>query len=182
MIPGLIYIPNFITDGQQKYIIQDLDERPWSNELKRRVQHYGYKYDYTKKSINESMKVDDLPKWMKIYAHTFVNRKYFETLPDQAIVNEYAPGQGISKHIDCTPCFKNNIASISLLSGCTMEFSKGNEVRELYLEPKSLLVISDEARYEWHDAIPARLKDNDKPRERRVSVTFRSVIVELLNN
>lgn len=177
VIPGLVYIPNFISDAQQEYLIKDIDEKLWSNELRRRVQHYGFKYDYTKRSINESMKVGELLPWMNLYGQKFIENKYFDQLPDQVIINEYTPGQGIAKHIDCEPCFKKNIASLSLLSSCIMEFTKGTEVREICLEPKSLLVITGEARYDWRHGIPSRTSDHGVPRSRRVSVTFRNVIL-----
>ena len=37
-----------------------------------------------------------------------------------AAVNEYLPGQGIAQHVDCVPCFGGTVASLSLLSPCTM--------------------------------------------------------------
>ena len=178
MIPGLAYIPDYITEAQQAYVIEEIDKHPWSTELKRRVQHYGYKYDYTYKNINESMKVEGLTPWMLFYASKLTN--FFSIPPDQAIVNEYTPGQGIARHIDCRPCFQNTIASLSLLSPCVMEFtSKADKTdkRELILEPRSLLVLRDEARYNWFHGIPARKKDDGVERSRRVSVTFRNVIL-----
>ena len=42
--------------------------------------------------------------------------------PDQLIINEYEPGQGISHHVDKTTFFKDGIVSLSLSSDCTMEF------------------------------------------------------------
>lgn len=176
-ISGLIYLPEFITEFQEKYVVQEIDKNPWSNELKRRVQHYGYKYDYTKKNINASMRVDPLCPWMKVYANKLKN--YFEEIPDQAIINEYLPGQGIARHIDCQPCFKKTIASLSLLSSCILEFTskKDQTKHELLLEPRSLLILSGEARYEWFHGIPARKEDHGIQRQRRISVTFRNVIL-----
>jgi alkylated DNA repair dioxygenase AlkB len=42
---------------------------------------------------------------------------------DQAIINEYQPGQGISPHVDCVPCFGPVVAAISLGSDCVMDFT-----------------------------------------------------------
>jgi len=179
MIIGLRYIPNFITDLQHDFIVKEIDEQPWSNELKRRVQHYGYKYDYTRKMINESMKVESLRNWMKLYGRSFVNKEIFQSAPDQVIVNEYQPGQGIAKHIDCQPCFGETIASLSLLSSCVIEFMSRDKKSklELVLEPKSLLILEKQARHNWFHGIPARLMDGEVTRGRRVSVTFRTVIL-----
>ena len=52
-----------------------------------------------------------------------VNDGYFSLLPDQLIVNEYLPGQGITDHIDCEPCFEDTVVSISLGSHTTMNFT-----------------------------------------------------------
>ena len=45
-ISGLQYIPDFIARDEESALIANIDEQPWLNDLKRRVQHYGYKYDY----------------------------------------------------------------------------------------------------------------------------------------
>ena len=52
----------------------------------------------------------------------------------------------------------------------------------VWLAPKSLVVLSGEARYEWLHGIPARISDvwdeQKHDRERRVSLTFRKVIIK----
>lgn len=45
-ISGLTYIPNFITATEHDLLLPQIDQQPWLTDLKRRVQHYGYKYDY----------------------------------------------------------------------------------------------------------------------------------------
>ncbi len=42
-IPGLTYIPEYIPPDEQSQLLDLIDRHPWSAELKRRVQHYGYK-------------------------------------------------------------------------------------------------------------------------------------------
>lgn len=183
MIKGLSYITNFIAQSEQTYLIEQLDQLPWSSDLKRRTQHFGYKYDYTKKKIDQSSYVGPIPDFLKIYVSRLAKQKWFDELekPDQIIINEYFPGQGISKHIDCVSCFTDTIASISLNSPCVMNFEKNGKSGSLLLEPLSLLVLTDEARYEWTHAIPPRIKDTWKDqeilRERRISLTFRKVII-----
>lgn len=177
MIPGLLYIPDFITPIQQDIIVKDVDSQPWSNGMKRRVQHYGYEYDYTQRKIMESKKAEPLRPWMIVYAKLLIAKGIFTEQPDQVIMNEYEPGQGIFNHVDCRPCFKDNIVSISLLSGCMMQFKSGRKTEELYLEPRSLLLLRDEARYDWTHGIPSRKNDGDIPRQRRISATFRNVIL-----
>ena len=37
-----------------------MDARPWLSDLKRRVQHYGYKYDYRARAIDHTSQVQQL--------------------------------------------------------------------------------------------------------------------------
>ena len=50
----------------------------------------------------------------------------------------------------------------------------------MFLEPRSALVLSGEARHDWTHAIPAREADVwqgvERPRGRRVSLTFRTML------
>ena len=72
------------------------------------------------------------------------------------LVNEYLPGQGIALHRDYEP-FGRTVVSLSLLSPCVMDFRHRPTGRRerLLLEPRSLLVLSDEARYDWEHGIAA---------------------------
>ena len=83
---------------------------------------------------------------------------WFPDAPDQLIVNEYQPGQGIAAHVDCVPCFGDTIASVSLLSPCAMKFRHLGTGRtsQLILVPESALIMSGQARLDWTHEIPAR--------------------------
>lgn len=172
-INGLEYAPDFISTEEENALLAQIDKQPWLTDLKRRVQHYGYKYDYKARTITPESYLGELPEWLA----PIITKLPFK--PDQAIVNEYLPGQGISAHIDCQPCFGNTIASLSLGSSVTMQFTKDEHKEELYLAPRSIITLSDEARHQWTHAIPARKSDTvngiKNQRERRVSVTFRKV-------
>lgn len=182
-IRGLYYFPNFIDEQRHDHLLNMIDQQPWLTDLKRRVQHYGYKYDYRSKSIDESMKVGPLPSWADEIAQELYDGFLANPKPDQMIVNEYQPGQGINNHIDCIPCFEEWIASLSLGSACVMNFlnKSTGDMLPLILEPRSLIVLCDDARYGWMHGIPARkvdkIGDQVITRERRVSLTFRKVIV-----
>lgn len=179
IINGLLYQDDFLSVEEEKVIISEIDNAVWDTNLKRRVQHYGYMYDYKKKNIDQDLKIGKLPDWLlalesKIRAIFNLDNSF-----DQVIINEYEPGQGISNHIDCIPCFEDIIISISLLSSCVMQFSKDEEKQEILLKPRSILLLSGEARYNWKHGIKA--VKNDKwlntiiPRERRISITFRKI-------
>ncbi|MEY4902758.1 MAG: hypothetical protein RLZZ292_573 [Bacteroidota bacterium] len=60
-IEGLTYVPNFISSQEEKDLINHIDNEIWLTDLKRRVQHYGYKYDYKARRIDINMKIGNLP-------------------------------------------------------------------------------------------------------------------------
>lgn len=181
-ISGLTYIADFIDAANEAALIQTIDAQPWITELKRRVQHYGWRYDYKARSVTNDLRIGVLPDWLQTYAVRLQQAGLFTEMPDQAIINEYQPGQGISAHIDCVPCFTGTIASLSLGSSCVMDFthSKTGEKSSLLLEPRSLLVLSGDARYAWQHAIAGRKNDRYNgqiiERKRRISMTFRKVL------
>lgn len=159
-----------------------IDAAPWLDTLKRRVQHYGYRYDYKARRITPDSYLGPLPEWLEQLAGRLVADGIFATQPDQVIINEYLPGQGIAPHVDCEPCFGDVIASLSLGSGCVMNFAHvaTGKTMARYLEPRSLLVLQGASRFEWTHGIAARKTDVvdgiSVPRGRRVSLTFRTVI------
>lgn len=113
---------------------------------------------------------------------------------NQVTVNEYLPGIGIGPHIDTESAFADGILSITLKSGCTMEFreqqqaasKEGQRYKQrgrrklVYLPPRSLLVMCGDARYLWEHLIPGRSTDtvNGKviSRSTRISLTLRTAL------
>lgn len=178
-VPGLSYYPSFLDEASQQKALDLIDKVPWSDQtLRRRVQHYGYRYDYKNRSLNPSDKVDPLPPFALEIADRLFQEKMLPFMADQMIVNEYSPGQGISPHIDCVPCFNDGIATISLGWAYEMEFRQGTEKKATILEKGSALCMVGDARFKWTHSIVARLKDNGINRQRRLSLTFRKVILE----
>lgn len=180
-IEGLAYQEGFILDSEEKALLEAVDGGRWLTALKRRVQHYGYKYNYASRTVEESDYLGDLPGWSDALLGRIGREGFADYGFDQLIVNEYEPGQGISAHIDCVPCFEDTVVVVSLGSGAEMLFSNpgtGQKIA-LYLKPGSMLAIRDEARFTWKHAIPGRKSDVVEgvkiPRGRRVSLTFRKV-------
>jgi alkylated DNA repair dioxygenase AlkB len=162
---GLELKANYITLAKEQELIAIIDSLPWLSDLKRRVQHYGFKYDY--KVRGNLQKLGELPEFLK---------KIDVGFPfNQVIINEYEAGQGIAPHIDLPFVFGGVIASLSLGSPAVMEFTKGSSKIPIILPQRSLLAMQKEARYEWKHSIPARKSDNGIPRLRRISLTFRNV-------
>lgn len=63
-IPRLTYIPDFISTQEQDFSLAQIDQQLWLNDLKRRVQHYGYKYDYKARAIGNDAYLGPLPDWL----------------------------------------------------------------------------------------------------------------------
>jgi alkylated DNA repair dioxygenase AlkB len=183
-VPGLSYISDFLTQADEEFLTDKIKSGVWLTDIKRRVQHYGYKYDYKARGIDYSMFLGPLPSWIQPIAKRLCSEGYFAEEPDQVIINEYTPGQGITNHVDCQPCFGETIVSISLGAYCIMDFINLVSKRkiEILLEPRSIVAISGEARHNWSHGIPQRKTDSlhgfKFNRQIRLSMTFRKVILQ----
>lgn len=183
-ISGLFYKEQFISADEERWLIEEIENKPWLNDLKRKVQHYGYKYDYRARKITQSFRIGDLPEWSKKIYDRLLEHHIIDFRPDQLIVNNYLPGEGIAMHIDCEPCFGDTIISLSLESDIEMDLKciKSQKKSSIFLKRRSLLVFRNEARYLYEHGIAPRKTDNfngkKRSRERRISLTFRKVILE----
>ncbi len=121
------------------------------------------------------------------------------------------PGEGIAPHVDLLNRFGDGIVGVSLGGGASMRFARAQaprgrwdaddaaaqgggggggdgdedgEFHEVWLPPRSVLVLTREARYEWTHGIAPRMRDKVEDaagrggwqwheRGVRVSVTFR---------
>jgi alkylated DNA repair dioxygenase AlkB len=175
-VPGLTYIPAFITGNTHDELVAAIDANPWGTELTRRVQQYGHSYAYRSREVRY---LGPLPLWAAAIAERLLEAGIGDRACGQLIVNEYNPGRGISSHVDSLD-FGEPIVSISLLSPCIMEFTHHTKQKiPILLEPRSALILKGPARYEWQHAIPNRKTDEWQgqrlPRQRRLSMTFRTV-------
>lgn len=114
MISGLKYLENYVSPVEELELLNMIDQQSWLPDLKRRCQHYGYKYDYKSKNIDMNYYIGPLPKWLNPLCAKLMHDNIFTKFPDQVIVNEYIPGQGISPHIDSINSFNHTICSLSL--------------------------------------------------------------------
>ena len=54
-IRGLYYFCGFLEEHAQRAFIKCIDTRPWRTDLERRVQHYGWRYDYRTRTVTQDM-------------------------------------------------------------------------------------------------------------------------------
>ncbi|MCY4517039.1 MAG: alpha-ketoglutarate-dependent dioxygenase AlkB [Acidimicrobiaceae bacterium] len=186
--PGLEYLTEFLTAHEEAALLGWIDGSEWLSDLSRRVQHYGYKYDYSTRRLDESARIGPLPPWLAELTHKIHAAAADQTVRlidaqrpfEQAIINEYEPGQGIAPHID-RDCFGSVAATVSLGSAVDMDFSCGSTGEEyvLRLEPRSLVLLHGDARWRWRHGIAKRRTDtcngHKVARQRRVSITFRTI-------
>ena len=182
--PGATYLREYLSSGEADELLHSLDQEEWITDLKRRVQHYGYRYDYKARRVNVNDRLGPLPEWCSELAERLGKDFYDGLSPDQMIVNEYVGAQGIAPHVDCEPCFADGIVTISLLEPCRMDFCHKQDQTKLsiVLEPGSLMIMTGDSRYEWtHGIRPNKttVLDNGAKvaRARRISLTFRRVIL-----
>lgn len=184
-IRGLRYLPDFLGPAEQTRTLELIDRSDWMSPLGRAVQHYGWRYDYRSRVVTADMRIGPLPDWLNALARRLYRETgSFDRVPDQAIVNEYAPGQGIAMHID-RQCFGDTVATVSLGDTWQMDCrplgADRSATEHLALAPGSALILTDDARYRWFHGIAKRKRERLqhggwRPRERRVSVTFRTVL------
>lgn len=182
-VPGLEHIPMYLDSHCQADLLATIDRLPWLDGMRRRVQQYGYRYDYSRRTVERELSLGPLPDWAAGLAERLRLDGHAPRLLDQLLVNEYLPGQGISPHVDCVPCFDETVVSLSLGSSCLMTLSRrdGTDPVDVLLQPGSLLIMRGDARYQRRHGIAARKSDTYAGRRvlrgRRVSLTFRTVLI-----
>lgn len=84
-IVGLKYIPNYIFDIKEDDLIKTIYFQLWLPDLKRRVQHYGYKYDYKAKTANQDLYLGQIPDWLMTLCQKLFDEQIFSIAPNQVI-------------------------------------------------------------------------------------------------
>jgi len=104
-------------------------------------------------------------------------------IANQVLVSEYEPGQGIGDHTDKEACYMDTIVILSLSSSCVMDLTnvKDRTIKvPIWLAPRSLTVLSGDAKNRWMHGIPSRKSDmwdgRKYERQRRISLSFRRLV------
>ena len=176
---GAVIVPDFVTPAEEARILLRIAGAPWMTDIGRRVQHYGYRYDY--RGASRPVAAAPFPRWASAMAERL--RPHFRgALPVQCIVNEYEPGQGIGMHADHRD-FGDVVASLSLGASWPMRFRRrdtrpyardglpGDEVA--VLPRRSVLALTAAARHRWMHGIDRA--DTAHETVTRVSATFRTL-------
>ena len=139
----------------------------------RRVVSFGFDYDFTRRSVQPAAEMPPFLDELLARAAGFAgcDKAVFR----QVGVNEYRAGAGVGWHRD-KPQF-GIVVGVSLLAPATMRFRKAGGTRWIRvsrtLQPRSIYILSGEARTEWEHSIA--------PVDRlRYSINFRTLADNLL--
>jgi alkylated DNA repair dioxygenase AlkB len=120
----------------------------------RRVVSFGLRHDYSRRSVEAA---PDMPSFLDALLRRAAE---FSGCPADAFaqvgINQYPPGAGVGWHKD-KPQF-GVIVGVSLLAPATMRFRRptvsGWERISQTVHPRSIYIISGEARTDWEHSVP----------------------------
>ncbi len=179
-IPGLSIAFDIIDEATETQALADIDAAGWDNTLSRATQHYGYKYPYLPSGT--LIKAAPIPEVCdRLYDAAVAAGITTSRKPDQVIINQYTPGQGIAPHVDDTVKFGDFVMTVSLGSDIVMRFAErttGGAMIDVVVPRRSAYIMTGDSRYKWTHAIDKRKSDVDEDGDRvtrgtRVSVTYR---------
>lgn len=178
-VPGLYVLLNAVSVEEEMILLEKIYQIPWDTNIKRRVQHYGFEFDYEIRNVHPDRPIRKIPEFLKGVLNKL--QVEFGQVPDQVTINEYKSGEGISPHVDTHSAFEDGISILSLGSLAVMSFSDldSGSKRDVVLPRRSLCIMTKESRYSWTHHIPQRKHDlvsgKLMKRETRVSLTFRNI-------
>lgn len=80
-------VPDFISNQEQDFLLSKIDQHSWLTDLKRRVQHYGYKYDYKARTVGNDAYLGPLPDWLASLSKKPYDDGIFPSVPKNAALN-----------------------------------------------------------------------------------------------
>jgi alkylated DNA repair dioxygenase AlkB len=171
---GFVFVPEFVSVEEEAGLlafVRGLEFHEFQMRgvtAKRRVASFGWHYSFESYKATAADPIPEplLPLRARAAEVAGVATEAFS----EALVTEYAAGAGIGWHRDAPPF--GIVAGISLGAPCRMRFQRGNgaerAVAAVELTPRSLYLLTGEARGKWEHTIPA-------VKELRYSVTFRTM-------
>lgn len=204
-VPGLFYLRDFVTGVEEAAILQELQTSAGSSAAeylsRRRVMHFNRRFIYGTNrvgAVGEGVRPHpSFYDWMlrrlgNNDPSVEISGPYplssVATTCDQLTVNYYSYAEkkccGIAPHVDAHSSLGEYIAVVSLGSYTVMDFArwdspKGQPPVGVFLAPRSLVVMSGEARYAWTHCIQEKRTDTlseripTQHRGDRVSLTWR---------
>jgi|SRR6202789_2499099 alkylated DNA repair dioxygenase AlkB len=171
---GFRYQEEIVTEAEEAGLVASFGElnlKPFEfhgHIGNRRVVSFGLKYDYSRRAVEPGGAMPVFLDDLLLRAAQFAG--YEPEAFQQVGVSEYRPGAGIGWHKD-KPQF-GVVVGVSFLAAATMRFRRAdgshwNRISHT-VKPRSIYMLSGEARTEWEHSIPPQT-------DLRYSVTFRTL-------
>jgi hypothetical protein len=61
---GLLYVEDFLTEEEERHLLEQIDQCEWSTALSRRTQQYGFRFDYPSQDLDLSKPIP-FPIWAR---------------------------------------------------------------------------------------------------------------------
>lgn len=174
MPEGFRYVPELISPEEEAILIRWIETLPLKPfqfgqfEGKRRVISFGFRYDYTQRSVQLADSIAEALTGLRGKVAAFAERPAGDFR--QVLVTEYTPGTPIGWHRDKSQF--GEIVGVSLLSPANFRLRRRDGDRWLRkskrLEPRSAYILRGEVRHRWEHSIP-------EVDALRYSVTFRTL-------
>ena len=173
-LPGLVYAESLLSDAEERALIERINTyeltpfrfQGWLG--KRLTVTFGWSYDFEAATFGRRSPIPEEFHPIRERAASFAG-----LCPDaleQLLLTRYDVGAGIGWHRD-RPVFEQ-VIGISLGASAPMRFRRrleeGFERRTIPLAPRSIYVMSGEARHDWEHSI-------GELRAPRWSITFRTL-------
>lgn len=171
---GFVFRADFLSRAEERELLSFLDGLAFKAftmrgvVAKRQVAQFGLQYGLASRRLSRAA---DLPPRLaalreRVGAAAGVAAAEFP----QILINKYPPGAGIGWHVDSPPF--GIVAGVSLGTSCTMRFQRGEgsarSTAEQELPPRSLYLLTGEAREAWQHRVPPIA-------ELRYSITLRTL-------
>ncbi|HYC51449.1 MAG TPA: alpha-ketoglutarate-dependent dioxygenase AlkB [Gemmatimonadaceae bacterium] len=170
---GFRYEEDILSSATEQDLLAQIPELPFREfefhgyTGKRRVVSFGWKYDFSARTLDEVAPIPSYLLPVRDLAASFAGLTP-EAL-EHVLVTEYSPGAAIGWHKD--KAVFGDIVGISLKSACTFRLRRAVGDRwervNVIAKPRSAYLLRGASRTEWEHSIPA-------VDELRYSLTFRT--------
>jgi alkylated DNA repair dioxygenase AlkB len=139
LIQGLEIHKGAISSANLGSLVEQIDaEGRWEPDYGRKTQRHGWGYDHKRHLIYELL---PFPAWLQELASFAQQREWMRTSSDQASVQWYSQKSYINGHIDDPKCFREDIATISLVSSALYWLTDGTCASAHIVGPGDVVVL-----------------------------------------
>ena len=177
-LQGVTVIPNFITEQEEQYLVENIDTFSWeASQSGRAKQDFGPRANYKRKKLKLD-KFQGLPKFSLFLRERLSGlNQLSDFIPVEQCNLDYKPelGSSIDFHFDDLWLWGERLIIVNLLSDSFMYFNYEDRFVKVPLPRRSLLVMCGDGRFVWKHAIA-----REDITSRRISVTFRELSPQFL--